>query len=86
MEKRLHAAGERSRMHRAFTSAGQRAGLPVKRFFTRFRSLSDVPAADLDFLSECIRLAMVIGPGSDTEHLYSAVRKEIRSRESAVDE
>ncbi|WP_307078706.1 hypothetical protein [Arthrobacter pascens] len=66
----MHAASDRSRMRRTFTSARRRAGMPVKRFFTRFRSLSDVPDADLDFLSEGIRLTMVIGPGSATAHLY----------------
>jgi hypothetical protein len=73
-------------MRRTFTSARRRAGVPVKRFFTRFSSLSDVPVADLDFLSERISLAMVIGRGSDTAHLYAAVREEIRSRESELNE
>ena len=86
MEKRLHSAGERPGMRRTFTSARRRAGVPVKRFFTRFSSLSDVPAADLHFLSERIRLAMVIGQGLDTAQLYAAVREEIRSRESALNE
>ena len=86
MEKRSHAASESSRVRRTFASARRRAGVPVKRFFTRFSSLSDVPDADLDFLSERVRLAMVIGPGSDTAHLYTAVREEIRSRESALNE
>jgi hypothetical protein len=86
MEKRLHAAGGRSGKRRTFTSARQQAGVPLKRFFTRFSSLSDVPASDLDYLAERIRLALVIGPGSDTARLYAAVREEMRSRESALDE
>ena len=86
MEKRLHAASDKSKMRRTFPSARRRAGVPVKRFFARFSSLADVPDADLDFLSERIRLAMVIGQGSDTAHLYTAVREEIRRRESTLDE
>lgn len=86
MDKRMHAAGQRSRMRRTFTAAGRRAGMPVKRFFTRFSSLSHVPAEDLDFLSERIRLGMVTGQESDTAQLYAAVREEIRNRKSASNE
>ena len=86
MEKRLHAAGGRSRTLRTSDSARRRAGVRVKRFFTRFSSLADVPGADLDFLSERIRLVMIIGRGSETADLYAAVRGEIRSRESAPNE
>jgi hypothetical protein len=83
MENQLHRAGERSGIPGSFASAKRRAGVPVKRFFARFSSLSDVPAADLDFLAERLRLAMDIGQGSHTAALYAAVRDEINNRESA---
>jgi len=83
MENHLHTAGERPGMPRTVASGNRRAGVPVKRFFARFSSLSDVPADDLDFLGERLRLAMDIGQGSQTAALYAAVRNEIRSRESA---
>ncbi|HEY8699430.1 MAG TPA: hypothetical protein VIM08_00500 [Arthrobacter sp.] len=86
MENQLHAAGERSRMVRRLASARRRAGLPVKRFFTRFRSLADVPEADLDFLAERLLHAMDIGQGPHTAALYGAVRDEIRGRESTRNE
>lgn len=81
MENQLHAAGARHGMSRRFASAKRCAGVPVKRFFARFSSLSDVPAEDLDVLAERLRLAMDIGQGSCTAALYAAVRDEIRSRE-----
>lgn len=83
MNNQLHAADQRSSLTRTFASARRRAGLPVKRFFTRFKSLSDVPADDLEFLSERLSAAMEIGQGSQTAALHSAVRKEIRSRAAA---
>ena len=42
-------------------STKRRAGQPVKKFFSRFRSLSDVPAADLEMLSERITMALDLG-------------------------
>jgi hypothetical protein len=83
MENQLHTADERSGMPRGFASAKRPAGVPVKRFFARFSSLSDVPSADLEFLAERLRLAMDLGQGSQTAALYAAVRDEIRRRESA---
>lgn len=83
MENQLHAAGERSGMPRSYASAKRRAGVPVKRFFSRFSSLSDVPAADLDYLAERLLLAMENGRGPNTAALHGAVRDEIRSRGSA---
>lgn len=83
MENNLHIAGERPGLPRVVASGNRRAGVPVKRFFARFSSLSDVPADDLDFLAERLRLAMEIGQGSQTAALYAAARDEIRSRESA---
>ncbi|MBT2531031.1 hypothetical protein J7E83_02610 [Arthrobacter sp. ISL-48] len=82
MENQLHTAGDRSGITRSFAAAKRRAGMPVKRFFARFSSLSEVPSADLDFLAERLRLAMDIGQGSHAAALYAAVRDEIRSRGS----
>lgn len=79
MEKRLHAVSARSGKARR----NGRAGLPIKRFFTRFRSLADLPAEDLDLLSERIRLALDISQGSEVTALHAAVRAELRNRESA---
>jgi hypothetical protein len=79
MEKRLHAVSARSGKARR----NGRAGLPIKRFFTRFRSLADLPAEDLDLLSERIRLALDISQGSEMTALHAAVRAELRNRESA---
>jgi hypothetical protein len=79
MEKRLHAVSARSGKARR----NGRAGLPIKRFFTRFRSLADLPAEDLDLLSERIRLALDISQGSEMTALHAAVRAELHNRESA---
>ena len=79
MEKRLHAVSARSGKLRK----DGRAGLPIKRFFTRFRSLADLPAEDLDWLSERINMALDVGQGSEMTALHAAVRAERRHRESA---
>jgi hypothetical protein len=86
MEKRLHKAGDSSRAPRSLATARRRAGIPVKRFFSRFRSLSDVPAADLEFLSEHIRRVLDAGPESRNAALHAVVRREIRNRESALND
>jgi hypothetical protein len=83
MKNQLHAAGHRSSLTRTIATARLRAGLPVKRFFTRFNSLADVPAEDLEFLSQRLVIAREIGQGSQTAALHRAVRNEIRSREAA---
>lgn len=67
-------------------STPQRAGLPVKRFFARFRSLSDVPASDLVLLSERITLALDLGQEPHLSVLHAAVRQELRNRESALND
>lgn len=77
MEKRLHAAGGRSGKDRRIDG---RAGLPVKRFFTRFRSLSDLPSEDLLLLSERIGLALDVREGAVMTALHAAVRAELRRR------
>ncbi|WP_426227291.1 hypothetical protein [Pseudarthrobacter sp. DSP2-3-2b1] len=79
MEKRLHAVSARSGNGRK----DGRAGLPIKRFFTRFRSLAELPAEDLDLLSERIRLALDVNQGSEMTALHEAVRAELHHRESA---
>jgi hypothetical protein len=80
MEKRLHALSARTGKARR---DGRRAGLPVKRFFTRFRSLADLPAEDLDLLSDRLKTALDVGQGSEMNALHAAVRAELRHRESA---
>ncbi len=83
MEIKLHAARTRPGKPRHPTDAGWRAGLPVKRFFTRFRSLADLPPEDLDILSERIRLAMDVSQEPGMAALHAAVRAELHHRESA---
>ena len=86
MEKRLHKAGDRSRAPRSIATARRRAGIPVKRFFSRFRSLSDVPASDLELLSERITMALDLGHEPHVSALRAAVRHELRNRESALND
>jgi hypothetical protein len=79
MDNQLHAAGERAgRTHQK--NARRRAGLPAKRFFTRFRGLSDVPPEDLELLSESLRNALDVDPSSPVPALQSLVRQELRKR------
>ena len=82
MEIRLHPAGSRPVKARRQASGGWRAGLPVKRFFTRFRSLADLPPEDLDLLSERIRQALDLGQEANMTALHAAVRAELRNRET----
>ncbi|QHK22413.1 hypothetical protein GU243_18305 [Pseudarthrobacter psychrotolerans] len=86
MEIRLHPAGSRPGKARRQASDGWRAGLPVKRFFTRFRSLADLPPEDLDFLSERIRLALDLSQEANMTALHAAVRAELRNRETETDD
>ena len=82
MDNQLHAAGERAgRPHHK--DARRRAGLPAKRFYTRFTGLSDVPPEDLDFLSESLRNALDADPSSPVPALRALVRHEIRKRGDA---
>nr|WP_246223509.1 hypothetical protein [Pseudarthrobacter psychrotolerans] len=60
--------------------------MPVKRFFTRFRSLADLPPEDLDFLSERIRLALDLSQEANMTALHAAVRAELRNRETETDD
>ncbi len=79
MDNQLHAAGERAgRAHHK--NARRRAGLPAKRFFTRFRGLSDVPPEDLELLSERLRKALDVDPSSTVPALQARVRQELRKR------
>ncbi len=82
MEIRLHPAGTRPGKARGQASDGWRAGLPVKRFFTRFRSLADLPPEDLDLLFEHIRLALNVSQESNMTALHAAMRAELRNREA----
>ncbi|MFY9634888.1 MAG: hypothetical protein WAL27_09220 [Cellulosimicrobium cellulans] len=86
MDIKLHVARTRPRKTRRPTDAGWRAGLPVKRFFTRFRSLADLPPEDLDILSEQIRLALDVSQEPGMVTLHAAVRAELHNRKSASDE
>ncbi|WP_258804631.1 hypothetical protein [Pseudarthrobacter sp. NS4] len=82
MDNPLHAAGERAgRLHHK--NARRRAGLPAKRFFTRFRRLSDVPPEDLELLSESLRNALDVDPSSPVPDLQALVRQEFRNRGEA---
>lgn len=86
MENPLYVAGDRSGTPVKMASPKRRAGLPVKRFFSRFRSLSDVPASDLELLSERITLALDLGHQPHFSALHAAVRHELRNRESALND
>lgn len=86
MELVLHPAGSRPGKIRRPAPHGRRAGLPVKRFFTRFRSLADLPREDLDLLSEQIRQALDISQGANFTALSAAVRAELRNREAEPDD
>jgi hypothetical protein len=79
MEDQLHAA----KKPRSNVSHRRRAGLPVKRFFTRFARISDVPAEDLEALSESLRRAMDVDPASQVSALQALVRREILARGAA---
>jgi hypothetical protein len=86
MEHPLHMAGGRTGTPVRRASTRRRAGLPVKRFFSRFRSLSDVPASDLEMLSERITLALDLGQEPHVSALHAAVRHELRNRDSALND
>ena len=83
MDRHLHVARTRPGKPRHPAAAGWRAGLPVKRFFTRFRSIADLPPEDLDILSERIRLAMDVTQGPGMAALHAAVRAELDNREAS---
>ncbi|WP_307096928.1 hypothetical protein [Arthrobacter sp. V1I9] len=57
--------------------------MPAKRFFTRFSGISDVPAEDLEALSQSLTRAMDVDPASPVSALHAMVRREIRAREAA---
>lgn len=79
MENQLHAAGERAgRPHQK--NARRRAGLPAKRFFTRFARLQDVPEEDLELLSQSLRKALDLDPASQIPALQALVHQELRNR------
>ena len=86
MENPLYVAGGRSGTPVKMASTKRRAGLPVKKFFSRFRSLSDVPASDLEMLSERITMALDLGHESHVSALHAAVHHELRNRESALND
>ncbi|MEJ1181875.1 hypothetical protein [Pseudarthrobacter sp. CCNWLW247] len=85
MENPLYVTGNRSGTPPKVASR-RRAGLPAKRFFSRFRSLSDVPASDLKMLSERITMALDLGHEPDISALRAALRHELRNRESALND
>lgn len=82
MEIELHLARTRPGNPR-HPATGWRAGLPVKRFFTRLGSLADLPQEDLDILAEQIRLALKVSQEPGMAALHAAVRAELHNRESA---
>jgi hypothetical protein len=80
MENQLHASGARAGRPHSIKNSRWRAGLPAKRFFTRFSGISDVPAEDLEALSESLMRAMDADPASHIPALQAMVRREIRAR------
>jgi hypothetical protein len=82
MEIRLHPAGTRPNKTRRPAPAGWRAGLPVKRFFTRFRSVADMPPEDLDLLAEHIRLALDVSQEANITALHATLRAALRNRQT----
>jgi hypothetical protein len=79
MENQLHVAGERpGRPHHK--NVRRRAGLPAKRFFTRFAGLADVPAEDLEYLSESLRKSFDLDSPSRIPALQALVRQELQGR------
>ena len=58
----------------------RRAGLPAKRFFKRFAGLSDVPAEDLEVLSQRLQSALDLDPSSPVPALQALLRREVRKR------
>jgi hypothetical protein len=83
MEDQLHAPGSRAGSPRPKKDFRRRAGLPVKRFFTRFAAISDVPAEDLEALAQSLQRAMDVDPASQVPALQALVRREIRARGAA---
>jgi hypothetical protein len=80
MENQLHAAGERAGRPHLHKNLRRRAGLPAKRFFTRFAGFSDVPADELEALSESLKRALDLDPASQIPALRAMVHREIRAR------
>ncbi|NUP58012.1 MAG: hypothetical protein HOQ06_00860 [Pseudarthrobacter sp.] len=83
MENQLHTAGERAGRPRR-KDIRRRAGLPAKRFFTHFARLSDVPAEDLELLSQRLRQALDLDPSSPVPALHALVDREIGKRRDAA--
>ncbi|MFF1252053.1 hypothetical protein ACFVYC_06115 [Pseudarthrobacter sp. NPDC058329] len=83
MEHQLHASGAKAGRPHVHKNFRWRAGLPAKRFFTRFSAISDVPAEDLEALSESLMRAMDVDPASQVPALRAMVRREIRARGAA---
>ena len=83
MENQLHAAGERAGRPLFHKNVRRRAGLPAKCFFRRFAGLSDVPAEDLEALSESLKRTMDLDPASQVLALQALVHEEIRTRGAA---
>ena len=80
MENQLHAAGERAG-HPHRKNVRRRAGLPAKRFFARFATMADVPAEDLEFLSQSLQKSLDLDPASRVPPLQALVRQELLRRE-----
>jgi len=82
MDNQLHAAGERAGRPRK--NVRRRAGLPAKRFYTRYPSLSDVPPEDLESLSRSLRQGLEVDPLSPVPSLQALVMQELRRRGDAA--
>ncbi|KNH15275.1 hypothetical protein ACU18_17710 [Arthrobacter sp. ZBG10] len=79
MKNQLHRGGGRAAQPPDWNFR-RRAGLPAKRFFTRFAGLSHVPAEELEDLSGILRKALDGDPESPVPALQALVSREIRRR------
>lgn len=81
MDNQLYIAGEKAGRPRK--DARRRAGLPPKRIYARYNSLSDVPPEDLELLSEDLRNGLDLNSPSPVPALQALVRQELRRRDAA---
>lgn len=81
MDNQLHIAGGKAGRPR--NSARRRAGLPVKRFYAHFSSLSEVPPEDLELLAESLRGGLDLNSAAPVSELQALVRQEMRRRDEA---
>lgn len=81
MDNQLHIAGGKAGRPRK--GARRRAGLPVKRFYAHFSSLSEVPPEDLELLAESLHDGLDLNSAAPVFELQALVREEMRRRDEA---